>query len=30
MAEERLRPLILQFDKLLREHQLLKKTFGII
>lgn len=30
MPEERLRPLILQFEKLFRDHQLLKRTFGII
>jgi len=30
MTEERLRPLILQFEKLIRDHQLLKRTFGII
>jgi hypothetical protein len=30
MPEKRLRPLILQFDKLIRDHQLLKRTFGII
>ncbi|WP_087575690.1 IS4 family transposase [Sphingobium sp. CFD-2] len=30
MTEDRLRPLILQFEKLIREHQLLKRTFGII
>jgi hypothetical protein len=29
MPEERRRPLILQFEKIIRGHQLVKRTFGI-